>query len=443
MYASLSLYVYIYVYIYRLKQREAKVKADDEAQQVALKERIQSLLAEKERQTYKYMRQTRKRDDLGATIVDGDGDDEAGDVSIFTHDNTSTHQRQKEHLIHTNNGSHAASEGVGIAPPLPSDMPLHPPIYSDKHLVNTTDTDNHTPVYDKYGTDYNSDADSDSLDEESSPSIAVQTKPTTVHGGTKHIHDNNDNTNTTAGSLSSTEVTPTLPVATSIPEPEPLFQMVMSIDDLRRKRPKQLLPSAHSSTYTPDSSTYMPSSSTHMSPTSAKSASVPLSYPTTSRPAPTHSIDPTTSSSTTTTASSRRPSTHQGRLSTDSSTSSSFPTTALNKHHSPPYIPHASSNSVRSSRDQATTHTSPTAYTDTLPDSPSQTLHIPPDPTADHISPPSPSNLHTASQLASTSTYSNNSTGMRAGLTSVRPKPKNKKGFRRLSPIPLRPYQPV
>ena len=432
--------------LHRLKQREAKVKADEEARQVALKERIQSLLAEKERQTYKYMRQTQKRDDQGASVVDGDDrDGEAGDVSIYTHDNTSTLQRQKECLIHTHNDSPAASEVVEIAPLLPSDMPLHPPIYPDKHLVNTTDTDNRTPVYDQYGADSNSDADSDSLDEGSSPSVAVQAIPTTseMHGRNKHIlQNNNTNTNKTVVNLSSTKVVSTAPVVVPEPgpEPKPMFLMVMSIDDLRRKRPKQLLSSPHSSAYTPDSSIYMPHSSIHHSPTSAKSTSVPLFYTSTIRPTPTHSIDPT--SSTTTTTTSRRPSTHQGRLSDDSSFSL-FPTTALNKHQSSHHTPHTSPNSARSSRDQATTHASPTAHADTLPDSPTQMFHMPHNPAADTTAPPSPSHLHPAPHLASTSTYSTSTYSTRTDLTSVGPKPKNKKGFRRLVPILLRPYQPV
>ena len=417
--------------MYRLKQREAKVKADEEARQAALKERIQTLLAEKERQTHKYMRQTRKRDDLGASVVDEDGVDEAGDVSISTHGNTSRHQHQQQ-IIHTHSDSHAASEDVSIALPLPSDMPPHQSIYSGEDYVDLT-TEHirvNTPDCNNYGGD--NDADDDSLDEGSSSLEALQANiNNNTNNGNKHMRNNND-TNTTVVNLSSTKVVSTAPIV--VPEPEPMFQMVMSIDDLRRKRPKQLLPSPHSSAYTPDNSIYMPHSSTHLSATSAKSTSVPLSYLTTTIiPTRTHSIDPTTSST-----ASRRPSTHQGRLSTDSSTFLS-PSTALNIHQSPPYIPHTSSVSVRSSRDQATTHSSTNTYTDTLQTSPSLTLHIPPDPTVDPTSPPSPSNLHSVSQLASTSTYSN---GTRIDLT-LGSKPKNKKGFRRLVPIPLRPYQPV
>ena len=154
------------------------------------------------------MRQTRNCDDRGASVVKMDDGDVAGDLSLFDHDDTITQQHQQQ-LLRTNKGSHAASEVVEIAPLLPSDTPLHPPIYPDKDLVNTTDNDNRTPDYDQHGADSNSDADSDSLDEGSLPSVSVQAIPTTseMHGGNKHILQNNyTNTNTTVVNLSSTKV---------------------------------------------------------------------------------------------------------------------------------------------------------------------------------------------------------------------------------------------
>ena len=191
--------------MYRLKQREAKVKADEEARQAALKERIQTLLAEKERQTHKYMRQTRKRDDLGASVVDEDGVDEAGDVSISTHGNTSRHQHQQQ-IIHTHSDSHAASEDVSIALPLPSDMPPHQSIYSGEDYVDLT-TEHirvNTPDCNNYGGD--NDADDDSLDEGSSSLEALQANiNNNTNNGNKHMRNNND-TNTTVVNLSSTKV---------------------------------------------------------------------------------------------------------------------------------------------------------------------------------------------------------------------------------------------